>query len=286
MLAPFSLCYCVELARIVFDLMYLVSKTVFPITTSIIPASTILRNTCFMAFSEPMLVTSLACLLAIHSFDSRKVVISDSGEPKVSCRSVTTTFMPACTGRQHHWSYTIGAGDAHDSEQWHEGGVLDAYDLSVHGPNGFFRRYAGSLAPGAPAAEALLDRNSPDGAIRIALINNGATPLNYVATLDAAYRAPQTQEQRYQVAAGHQSLSIWHLASGEQRRMVRHHRGRGRSTRIRPTFCRRDGRSYARGHRPGDRHHARLMLPAAAGIGMSKLIGRYHAVPHVSPSDA
>src|ERR1700744_4337992 len=40
------------------------------------------------------------------------------------------------------YSYTIGAGDALDVSLPNPG----AYDLSLHGPNGFFRHFAGSPA--------------------------------------------------------------------------------------------------------------------------------------------
>src|SRR5262249_31150668 len=55
---------------------------------------------------------------------------------------------------QEPWHYTIGAGDRLVNEQWHDDdeGPLVAYDLTLRGPNGFWRRYAGSLAADAPRA--------------------------------------------------------------------------------------------------------------------------------------
>ena len=118
--------------------------------------------------------------------------------------------------RQQPWSYTIGARDAHDSEQWHDAGPIDRYDLAVHGPNGFYQEYAGSLGPDAPLAEALLMPAGPDGAVRIALINNGATPLSYVVSLDPAYRSGSSGgEQRISVPGGQQTVSTWPVAGND-----------------------------------------------------------------------
>jgi phospholipase C len=115
------------------------------------------------------------------------------------------------TGRQKPWSYTIGAGDQHDSEQWHDAGPIDAYDFSVHGPNGFFRCYTGSLASDAPAAEAILDRQVDDDAVRILLINNGTVPLDYVVTLADPYRQVQARRKTLRVPPGQQIASLWPL---------------------------------------------------------------------------
>jgi len=53
-------------------------------------------------------------------------------------------------------SYTIGAGDALTAT-WP---VTGAYDIEVHGPNGFYRRYAGDTA-------------RRDGAVRVELVREG-----------------------------------------------------------------------------------------------------------------
>jgi len=113
--------------------------------------------------------------------------------------------------RQKPLSYTIGAGDRHDSEQWHDAGPLDAYDFSVHGPNGFFHRYAGSLAPDAPAAEAILDRQDDDDVVRILLTNNGAVPLDYIVTLADPDRKAQPRRKTLRVPPGQRVASVWPL---------------------------------------------------------------------------
>jgi phospholipase C len=54
----------------------------------------------------------------------------------LQARSLTVSGAP--------FSYTIGAGDHIDASLSHHG----AFDLSVHGPNGLFRHFAGSGSPG------------------------------------------------------------------------------------------------------------------------------------------
>lgn len=43
------------------------------------------------------------------------------------------------------WTYTVGAGDKIDETWAIRGNGLSAYDLSVYGPNGFFRSFKGSI---------------------------------------------------------------------------------------------------------------------------------------------
>ncbi|KNX38914.1 phosphocholine-specific phospholipase C [Luteipulveratus halotolerans] len=60
------------------------------------------------------------------------------------------------------YSYTIGAGDSL-SPQWALGRT---YDLSLHGPNGFFRRYAGTTARAGVEVSSSVER---DGALVLTL---------------------------------------------------------------------------------------------------------------------
>jgi hypothetical protein len=67
-----------------------------------------------------------------------------------------TAQMPGRRHLQEPWHYTIGAGDRLISEQWHDDGPLNAHDLTVRGPNGFWRRYVGSLTPDASHVEVVI----------------------------------------------------------------------------------------------------------------------------------
>jgi phospholipase C len=60
------------------------------------------------------------------------------------------------------YSYTIGAGDRIDATLPNPG----KFDLSLHGPNGFFRHFAGS---GSPALRVDVDSDHGPGRLRVRL---------------------------------------------------------------------------------------------------------------------
>ncbi len=107
------------------------------------------------------------------------------------------------------WHYTIGAGDAHDSEQWHDGGLADHYDLIVRGPNGFLQHYAGALNGTADARFVA----EPGGA-RLLLVNRGQAPISFAVALDDAYAADRRAET-LMVAPGQTAASRWQLAASD-----------------------------------------------------------------------
>jgi len=107
------------------------------------------------------------------------------------------------------WHYTIGAGHSHESEQWHEAGMTDHYDLIVRGPNGFLHRYAGALAAGPEARfEA-----AGDG-VRIHLANHGKAPVRFAVAMDGAYAGRRPAEQ-LTVEPGKTATSLWPLAKSD-----------------------------------------------------------------------
>jgi len=107
------------------------------------------------------------------------------------------------------WHYTIGAGHAHASEQWHEAGLTDHYDLIVRGPNGFLHHYAGALAAGP---EARIE--TAGDAVRIHLSNAGRTPVQFAVTMDDAY-AGRRPAERLTVEPGRTATSLWPLAKSD-----------------------------------------------------------------------
>jgi phospholipase C len=72
----------------------------------------------------------------------------------LQARSLTVSGAP--------YSYTVGAGDAIDTTLPNPG----TFDLSLHGPNGFFRHFAGS---GSPALRVDVDSDVSPGRLRIQL---------------------------------------------------------------------------------------------------------------------
>jgi phospholipase C len=79
------------------------------------------------------------------------------------------------TGHGGPWTYTVGP-DASGSETWSvTANGETAYDLAVYGPNGFFRRFAGSFVGTAPANLGVRASYDPDQlGIRLELVNHGA----------------------------------------------------------------------------------------------------------------
>jgi phospholipase C len=107
------------------------------------------------------------------------------------------------------WHYTIGAGHAHASEQWHEAGLTDHYDLIVRGPNGFLHHYAGTLAGGPEARfEAVGD------GVRVHLANTGKAPVRFAVAMDAAYAGRRPAEY-LTVEPGKTAASLWPLAKSD-----------------------------------------------------------------------
>jgi phospholipase C len=68
------------------------------------------------------------------------------------------------------WGYTIGAGNSL-SDIWTAQGSSGAYDLAVHGPNGFYRKFMGTLA--ASSAKLTIQPTYVGGGISLAISNVG-----------------------------------------------------------------------------------------------------------------
>lgn len=116
---------------------------------------------------------------------------------------------------QEPWHYTIGAGDRFASEQWHDAGPLAAYDLTLRGPNGLWRRFAGSLAVQAPRAEVVLLQRPSEGELELLLRNGGSEPMVFAIALDGHYPAQGARTRRISVAPGKQVGDIWRLATSD-----------------------------------------------------------------------
>ena len=116
---------------------------------------------------------------------------------------------------QEPWHYTIGAGDRFASEQWHDAGAIDGYDLTLRGPNGLWQRFAGSLARVAPPAEALLVARPTERAVDLLLRNGGTVPLTFTIALDPAYPTQSARTRTVSVAPGKQVSDLWRLDASD-----------------------------------------------------------------------
>lgn len=106
------------------------------------------------------------------------------------------------------WSFTVGAGSCL-TYAWAPS-TSGQYDLSVYGPNGFFRTFAGTTNP-LPAAnvETQVCYDIANGNIQLTLINHG-TAASQVQVADGSYGA---QARSYSIAAGAQAVDTWSLAN-------------------------------------------------------------------------
>jgi phospholipase C len=94
------------------------------------------------------------------------------------------------------WGYTVDPVTGSLSDSWSPTSGT-AYDLSVHGPNGFFRRYAGGLAATADNLTVQSLYNTATGGLTVIVTNVGPAATT-VALLDNYTGATQQQ----QLAAG------------------------------------------------------------------------------------
>jgi phospholipase C len=126
----------------------------------------------------------------------------------------------ANTGRQgaHFWVYTADT-DAMPRRYTVEAGkqltdtwAPDAngqYQVSVYGPNGFFRRFAGSAAADAAALPELVARyDATNGNVHLALSNHGNAALTFTVS-DGAYGQPS---RTVSVGAGKTVEDDWDLS--------------------------------------------------------------------------
>ncbi|MFD0169185.1 phosphocholine-specific phospholipase C [Streptomyces decoyicus] len=109
---------------------------------------------------------------------------------KPSSENIRLTFTPgkdagACflvtSGNRQDgpWTYTAEAGKK-ISDTWSTGPSNGQYDLTVHGPNGYLRTYAGSPSTAGPEVTGHHDKDS--GRIKLTLTNPGKTACHLTVT--------------------------------------------------------------------------------------------------------
>jgi len=116
---------------------------------------------------------------------------------------------------QEPWHYTIGAGDRFESAQWHDAGPLDRYDLTLRGPNGYWRRYVGSLGEGAAALEVHCIDRPEHGEVELHLVNTTDRPWLFRIALDEAYPTAATRVREITVPPHGQVTDRWSLTASD-----------------------------------------------------------------------
>lgn len=111
------------------------------------------------------------------------------------------------------WQYDLAPG-ASFSDYFHAqlyGG--GKYDLSVYGPNGFRRQFAGNLNTNCGQIEVTSSISASAGALTLTMVNNSASAVTFTVKANA-YRSdgPWT----YQVPAGRSVSDTWHPVANAQ----------------------------------------------------------------------
>jgi phospholipase C len=130
------------------------------------------------------------------------------------------------------WTFTIGPDHKAD-QTWNLGGTVSgsAYDLSVYGPNGWYRLYQGSVA--AQAADLLVetDEDTYDDALRLTIHNRGAGDVKVSiideytgAELSESLRVGRSLTKQFELAASHNWYDLIVRVAGDpfQRRLAGH----------------------------------------------------------------
>lgn len=112
------------------------------------------------------------------------------------------------SGRAEPRHYTIGAGDRIEDAFSREEGVVD---LTLHGPNGYWRRFSG--VSGALGVR-LVERPEMD-AVELQLANSGDAPVTFAIALDAAYPAQAARTRAVTVAPGKSVADLWRLSKSD-----------------------------------------------------------------------
>ncbi|MFT4074382.1 MAG: phospholipase C, phosphocholine-specific [Asticcacaulis sp.] len=94
------------------------------------------------------------------------------------------------------WRYTLDAGQTYAAGHWNHKD-REVYDLAVHGPNGFYRHFAGRLRDDdklmPDPVMVVVSENARAGELSLALQNTGAAPVEVSLVSDPRYsQASQT----------------------------------------------------------------------------------------------
>ena len=134
------------------------------------------------------------------------------------------------------WTYTVEPGRTLTGTWTADGG---AYDVTAHGPNGFLRRFAGTV-PGA-AVRVTARHDGESGEVRLTLANEGAAPV--LVTVEDAYGEERPASYRLRPGArlGASAATRPERAPSAPGRRARAEGRRSRWSRRRPRHRRKGG---------------------------------------------
>jgi phospholipase C len=111
------------------------------------------------------------------------------------------------------WRFTIGAGERYAAGHWNRAGPLGSHDLIVHGPNGFYRRFAGRTDQGLSVTLT----ETAEGDVVLVVANAGAEPFRIEAAMDEPYpiAAGDLRQRAIAVPPGQSERMVWSLAPSD-----------------------------------------------------------------------
>ncbi|SFW25227.1 phosphocholine-specific phospholipase C [Luteibacter sp. UNCMF366Tsu5.1] len=114
------------------------------------------------------------------------------------------------------WTYTVEAGKSL-ADTWTSLYSGNAYDLSVTGPNGFLRRFAGSQPVPDPGPHAALEvhiaESELDGLLRLVIVNEGSRAC--IVTVNPSDDYTHQPSRRHVVLPGSRIESLWEILSSD-----------------------------------------------------------------------
>jgi len=117
-------------------------------------------------------------------------------------------------GLQHAepWHFTIGAGDRHVHDDW-TGALADGrFDLTLHGPSGYLRRFAGMAGD---SCDLTLTERPEREAVELELINRGKAEATFTLRHAAAYARSGPREVVRTVAPGARRRELIPVAAAD-----------------------------------------------------------------------
>ena len=116
------------------------------------------------------------------------------------------------TDRAGPWRFTLAGGEAYAAGHWNTGRT-GPYDLTVHGPNGFYRRFAGDASRPEPRVTISTDAK---GVLAVGLTGAGEGERVAVLDMDPAYPLSEGEARRRLVVhPGRTARSLWDLRGSD-----------------------------------------------------------------------
>ena len=126
------------------------------------------------------------------------------------------------TNAQGPWRYALEAGKSHAAAGWHGSApgaaALSQYDLTLQGPNGFYRRFKGGLAaPATAAVEVTACYEVTNGDLTLTLKNTGSTACTVTVRQADAYALAAGQQRTHTIVVkpGETLSDEWLLSASD-----------------------------------------------------------------------